>query len=123
MNLNPYACIAGVLLAVGLLISTRSQDTGKPIAVVRSSKIVVREPQEMSAARYHPDLLSAMQCMAAAAKHLHCVCQDASEGEEIGSLVNTIMVLGELCEAVYPPEPDWGSDNVICVDFQSRRRA
>ncbi len=75
------------------------------------------------AERYHPDLLAAMQCMAKAAQHINYVCQQADDGEEIGHLVNTIMVLQELCQAIHPPVEDWGSDNIIKIDFQARRRA
>ncbi len=121
MRTSPYASIAAVLLAVGrdLTSFTDISQVGVDIWL----RTVAKGALGMSAARYHPDLLVAMQHLAAAQRHLNYVCQDASEGEEIGHFVNTIIVLGELAEAVYPPQPDWGSDNIIPVDFQSRCRA
>ncbi len=119
-RLNPYAHIAEALLAVGQGL-TNSTDTF-PLGADIWSRIAAREPEMSGAERYHPDLLAAMQCMAKAAQHINYVCRQSEEGTEIGHLVNTILVLGELCEAIHPPEPDWPA-NVITVDFQSRCRA
>ena len=115
-----YAPIVQALLAIGQ-DSTLSTDISQRGADTWS-RTVARESMTMAAERYHPDLLAAMQCMAKAMEHVNYVCRTAEEGTEIGHLVNTVIVLGELCEAIHPPQPEWG-DNVITIDFQSRQRA
>ena len=75
------------------------------------------------AERYDPNLLMAMQHMLAAMKHLNFVCEDAPDGTDISHLVNTIMVMKELCDAVYPCEPAWDPAKIISVDFHAKRRA
>ncbi len=115
-----YALTAEALLAVGQGL-TSFADTFQRGADIWS-KIAAKGSEMPDANRYHPDLLAAMQCLAKAAQHINYVCQQSEEGTEIGHLVNTIMVLGELCEAIHPPQPEW-PPNVITVDFQARCKA
>ncbi len=118
--MNPYARTAEALLAAGRACTTFM---GIEVPIAESwLRIAARGLGMPDANRYHPDLLAAMQCMAKAAQHINYVCQQSEEGTEIGHLVNTILVLSELCEAIHPPQPEW-PDNVITVDFQARSRA